>query len=210
MHPGCYQPGSPADLEVTVPENGFSPRELLPDKNRSALLIVDVQERLVPAMPPEAAASAVRNTCILIEVAREFGLPVLVTEQYPKGLGPTVPEISSILPAGSTPFQKVAFSCCAAPGFLPLLEALGDRDLILCGIETHVCVLQTALDLRAMGRRVYLASDATCSRTKSNWRTGLDLMRQAGVVIGSTEIFAFGLLGAAGSEQFKRISKLVK
>lgn len=193
-----------------MPDNEFTPRQLLPDKNRSALLIVDVQQRLVPAMPPAVAASVIRNTCILVEVAREFSLPLLVTEQYPKGLGPTIPEIASILPTGSSPFQKVAFSCCAAPGFMSILDGLGDRDVILCGMETHVCVLQTALDLRAVGRRVYLASDATCSRAKSNWRTGLDLMREAGVVIGSTEIFAFGLLGAAGSEVFKCISKLVK
>jgi nicotinamidase-related amidase len=91
-----------------------------------------------------------------------------------------------------------------------VFEQPGQRDWILCGMETHVCVLQTALDLLQRGQNVFVAADAVCSRTKANWRTGLDLMRQAGAVIGSTEIFAFGLLGAAGSETFKKISRLVK
>ena len=187
-----------------------SPSTILPDRARTALLVVDLQERLMAAMPPEVAASVLRNTSILIQAAREFSLPVLTSEQYPKGLGPTMPELREILPDGHAPLEKVVFSCCAAPGFEPVQEALGDRDVILCGSETHVCVLQTALDLLQSGRRVYVAADATCSRTKQNWRLGLDLMRQAGAVIGSAEIFAFGLLGAAGTEQFKRISKLVK
>jgi nicotinamidase-related amidase len=187
-----------------------SPHDLLPNRERCALLVVDVQERLLPAMPPKVAASVLRNTGNLIAVAREFALPLLVSEQYPKGLGATVPEIKAALPEDFSPFTKIDFSCCAAPGFMPLLEAANAPEVILCGMETHVCVLQTALDLLSAGRRVYVAADATCSRAKYNWQLGLELMRQAGAVIGSTEIFAFALLGAAGSEQFKRISRLVK
>lgn len=183
--------------------------DLLPSRDHSALLVIDVQERLVPAMPPDVAAAVLRNTEILIAAAREFSLPVLVTEQYPKGLGATVPAIQAALPDDCRPFTKIEFSCCAAPGF-PLQEAIGERDVILCGMETHVCVLQTALDLLSMGRRVFVAADATCSRAKLNWRAGLDIMRQAGAVVGTTEIFTFAMLGAAGSEQFKRISRLVK
>ena len=104
-------------------------------------------------------------------------------------------------------FEKLAFSCCKEPAMAPLLTR---PDIILCGSETHVCVLQTALDLLAQGRRVFVAADATCSRVKYNWRLSLDLMQRAGAVIGSAEIFAFGLLGAAGTDRFKRISKLVK
>lgn len=187
-----------------------SARDLLPAAGRCALLVVDVQERLLSAIPAEVAANVVRNTRILVETAREFSLPVLVSEQYPRGLGPTAAEIQAALPPSCVPTAKIQFSCCAAPEIRPLLEALDQRQIILCGIETHVCVLQTALDLLAAGRRVYLAADATCSRTQRNWQLGLDLMRQAGAVIGSAEMFAFALLGAAGSEQFKRISKLVK
>lgn len=187
-----------------------SPHDLLPDREHCMLLVVDVQERMLPAIPPSVAASVLRNTGILIAAAREFSLPLLVSEQYPKGLGPTVSEIKAALPEDFTPFAKIEFSCCAAPGFQPLLDATGKRDVILCGIEAHVCVLQTALDLLGSGRRVFVAADATCSRAKRNWQLGLELMQRAGAVIGSTEIFAFALLGAAGSEQFKRIARLVK
>lgn len=186
------------------------PRHILPDRERTALLIIDFQERLMAAMPAEIAAKVLRNAAILAEVAKEFSLPVISSEQYPKGLGQTVPELRSALPEGQAPFEKVVFSCCAAPGFDSFQDALGGRDVILCGSETHVCVLQTALDLLESGHRVYVAADATCSRARLNWKLGLELMQQAGAVIGSTEIFAFGLLGAAGTEQFKRISKLVK
>jgi nicotinamidase-related amidase len=151
-----------------------------------------------------------RNAQILAETARELDLPVRFSEQYPRGLGTTAAELKAVLPAGALPFEKLAFSCCKAPGFEAVLDELGERDIILCGMETHVCVLQTALDLLAAGRKVFVAADATCSRARLNWKLGLRLMRQAGAVIGSTEIFAFALLGSAGSEKFKRISKLVK
>ncbi len=180
---------------------------LLPHPERCLLLVVDLQERLMAAMPANVAEQVVRNTCILVETARIFNLPVVVSEQYPKGLGPTAAEIRAALPEETGPIEKLAFSCCKEPAFAPFLTR---PEIILCGAETHVCVLQTALDLLAQGRRVYLAADATCSRAKGNWQRGLDLMHQAGAIIGSTEIFAFGLLGAAGTDHFKRISKLVK
>lgn len=186
------------------------PSQHLPQKDRAALLVIDAQERLALAMPPGVGAGVLRNTRILIETAREFDLPIRITEQYPKGLGRTAPDLTAALPQDVVPFEKVAFSCCAAAGFLPLLDELGDRDWIVCGIETHVCVLQSVLDLLAGGRRIFVAADATCSRTKLNWSLGLNLMREAGAVVGSTEIFAFALTGAAGTEQFRRISRLVK
>jgi nicotinamidase-related amidase len=191
-------------------QSNFSPRDLLPHPERSALLVIDVQERLAPAMPADRLPEVLRNTRILIETAREFSLPVLVSEQYPKGLGPTVAQLRDVLPESCTPVAKTAFSCCGEPAFGPILDAITGRDIILCGMETHVCVLQTALDLLEQGRRVYVAADAVASRTALNWQTGLDLMHQAGAVIGTTEVFAFGLLRAAGTEQFKRISRMVK
>jgi nicotinamidase-related amidase len=183
---------------------------LLPDASRCGLLVIDVQERLVAAMPASVIPGVLRNTTILFETAREFSLPVLTSEQYPKGLGPTTAEIRSILPSDALSSEKLAFSCCREPSFEPAWAALGERDLIVCGIETHVCVLQTVLDLLQQGRRVFVAADACCSRTRLNWQTGLDLMRQAGAVIGTTEIFAFSLLRTAGTDSFKRISRLVK
>jgi nicotinamidase-related amidase len=190
--------------------NNLSPHHLLPDPARSALLVIDIQERLSAAMQAGTLAGVVSNTVVLIETAREFNLPVLISEQYPRGLGPTLPQVMAALPAGTRPIEKLAFSCCGEPAFAPLLQQVAGLDLILCGIETHVCVLQTALDLLGLGQRVFVAADAVCSRSDDNRRLGLDLMQQAGAVIGSTEIFAFGLLRAAGSERFKRISKLIK
>lgn len=189
--------------------NPAAVRSLLPSRDRAALLIVDIQERLLPAMPLEGA-EVLRNARILAETARELALPVRFSEQYSRGLGPTAAELKAVLPADQVPFEKVVFSCCAAPGFAPVQAELADRDIILCGIETHVCVLQTALDLLGAGCRVFVAADATGSRARLNWKLGLRLMQQAGAVIGTTEIFVFALLGAAGTEQFKRISKLVK
>lgn len=185
-------------------------QSFLPDPARSALLVIDIQERLAAAMPPDALESVTRNTTILIETMREFNLPVLVSEQYPRGLGPTLPQILACLPEGARPLEKLAFSCLGEPALAAQIEQLAGYDLIVCGIETHVCVLQTALDLLAAGRRVFVAADAVCSRTAANRQLGLDLLRQAGAVLGSAEIFAFGLLRAAGTERFKRISRLVK
>lgn len=192
-----------------MPDNPPAARGLLPSRDRAALLIVDIQERLLPVMP-QGGADVLRNARILAETARELGLPVHFSEQYPRGLGPTAGELKAVLPADGTPFEKVVFSCCAAPGFQPVQAGLADRDIILCGIETHVCVLQTALDLLDAGCRVFVAGDATGSRAKLNWKYGLRLMERAGAVVGTTEIFVFALLGAAGTEEFKRVSKLVK
>jgi nicotinamidase-related amidase len=183
---------------------------LLPDPSNCALLVIDVQERLTVAMPEKIIPSVLHNTRILIEAAREFHLPVIVSEQYPKGLGPTAEKIRSVLPETVTPRAKSFFSCCKEPAFQPDIEAIGQHELILCGIETHVCVLQTALDLLQQGRRVFVAADACCSRKKLNWQLGLDLMREGGAVIATTEILVFGLLRAAGTETFRRISKLVR
>jgi nicotinamidase-related amidase len=180
-----------------------------PEQGRAALAVIDIQERLAPAMPPEALAAVLRNTRILIETAKELKIPIIVTEQYPKGLGQTVPEIAAAL-EGVKRIEKVAFSCCGEPGFMEALKASGKRDVILCGMETHVCVLQTALGLMERDYRVFAAADAVCSRAKLNWELAIETMRQAGAVVGTAEIFAFQLLGKAGTESFKKISKMVK
>lgn len=188
----------------------LSPLDILPDPERTLLLVVDVQERLAVAMPAEQLPGVLRNTTILIEAAKAFQIPILVSEQYPKGLGNTVAEVKAALPTEVQPVPKIAFSCWREPALQEALQALDNRNVILCGMETHICVLQTALDLLSQGRRVYVAADAVCSRAGFNLQLGVDLLRQAGAVIGSTEMLAFGLLRQAGSERFKLISKLVK
>jgi nicotinamidase-related amidase len=181
-----------------------------PDPKHTVLVVIDLQEKLFPAMPEEPLKRTLTNARTLIEGCKVFNVPILATEQYPKGLGPTAPEIHQAL-GDILPIQKMAFSCTREPDFHRALKALGDKkDIILCGIETHVCVLQTALDLLQDGVHVFVAADAVCSRARLNWQTGLDLMRHAGVVIGTTEIFLFQMLQESGTERFKQISRLVK
>ena len=179
------------------------------DAGRTALVVTDIQEKLAAAMPPNVAADVIRNTVIMIEMAKEFEIPILVTEQYPRGLGATVKDIQDALPSYE-PIEKITFSCWRTLTFAKALEASGVQNVILAGMETHVCLLQTALDLLEKGYRVFIPSDALCSRGKANWRAGLCVMEQAGAVVGSTEMFLFQLLETAGTDRFKRLSKLVR
>ncbi len=184
-------------------------QKFIPEAEHAALVVVDIQERLAAAMPEDVCKKVVANTRILIESAGILNLPVLVTEQYPKGLGPTVPELAEAL-ADAPRIEKIAFSCCGEPAFTQAVEAAGRHDIILCGMEAHVCIYQTALDLLGRNLRVFVAADAVCSRNKMNRSVALDLMRQADAVIGSTETFLFQMLKEAGTEAFKGISRLVK
>lgn len=180
-----------------------------PDPQHAALVIVDVQEKLSAAMPDNVLQQVVRNIRVLVAAADEFHFPVLLTEQYPQGLGATLEAIKSPL-TDVTPLEKMSFSCCAVADFCKQLEAKRVRDILLVGMETHVCVTQTALDLLTDHYRVFVPADAVCSRSEQNWRLGLDLMRQAGVVIGSTEMFLFMMLGEAGTDRFRKLSKLIR
>jgi nicotinamidase-related amidase len=176
----------------------------------SILAIIDIQERLVAAMPGDVGATVARNAAILVQAAQNLSIPIILTEQYPKGLGATVSEITS-LSTEKKPIEKLVFNCCNAPSFTEALEAAAPRkSIILCGIESHVCVLQTAMGLLEKGYGVFIAADAAGSRTKLNWKMGLELLRQAGAVIGTAEIFLFQWLGEAGTDQFKKLSKLLK
>lgn len=180
------------------------------DPRNTVLLVVDVQEKLCGAMPPAARAAVEANARILIEGAKLLGLPVFVSEQYPRGLGPTLASLTAALPAGVRPFEKATFSCAQVPSFVEALAATGRRQLVLCGMETHVCVFQTARELARGGVDVHVASDAVCSRTEANRATGLSLLERAGATLSSTEAVLFDLLGSAANPAFKAISALVK
>lgn len=180
------------------------------ERERTAVLLVDIQERLLPAMPPEVRESVVRNARLLVGGAKALRLPVFCTEQYPRGLGATVAELAAELPEGTKPIEKLTFSSCGADGFWERLRASNVKQVLLAGMETHVCVLQTAIDLLQEGIGVWLLADAVCSRSKSNWRTGLELAERAGAVVASTETALFMLLGRAGTSEFKEVSRLVK
>lgn len=180
-------------------------------RKRAALLVIDVQERLLGAMPDGVAATLVRNTGILVEAAARLGLPIVASQQYPKGLGQTVSDLAAALAAAAQAgaevhrFDKLEFSAAASP-----LPVRGRDQWIVAGIEAHVCVYQTVRDLARGGGAVHVAADATASRTKANWRIGLDLCAKAGATVSSTEVCVFDLLERAGSDEFKALSKLIK
>ena len=180
---------------------------MLLDASRSLLLVVDIQERLLPAMEegPRVVAAAAK----LMHAAARLGVPVLVSEQYPKGIGATVLELAALAPTGSV-HAKMTFSCAATPSIADAVAASGRTQLVLCGIEAHVCVLQSALGFAATGRDVAVAWDATSSRRASDRALAADRLRQAGIVLASTEMVLFEWLGRAGTPEFKDMLALIK
>lgn len=175
--------------------------------DEAVLVIVDIQERLAAAMSERG--KVVGNTIHLIEAAKLLSIPVILTEQYPKGLGPTVSEIREALPSYE-PIEKLTFSCCGEPAFLKALSSSGRRKIILCGMETHVCVLQTCIGSLRDGYTVHAVRDAVCSRSKENFKTGIGFMRDAGAVITCTETALFQLLEKAGTEEFRILSRRIR
>jgi nicotinamidase-related amidase len=172
-------------------------------RERAALVVVDIQEAFRSAVGEFDAVA--HNAAVLVQGARILDVPVLVTEQYPRGLGATAPEVARHLD-GVPRLEKVVFSAARADGF-----DLGGRDqAIVCGIETHVCVAQTVADLLDEGADVQVAADAVSSRTAANRRTGLAKMEASGAMLTSTEMALFELLGRAGTPEFKEVQALVK
>lgn len=176
-------------------------------KTDALLLIVDIQEKLASAM--KKRSKIVANCQHLIEAARLLDIPILLTEQYPKGLGHTVPEIKEVLPS-CDPVEKTTFDCCMDDHFMAKLSAEKRQTIILTGMEAHICVLQTCLTLIKQGYDVHVVRDGVCSRTKDNFLAGLEFMRDAGAVISCTETVLFQLLEKAGTEEFKTIAKRIK
>jgi nicotinamidase-related amidase len=171
------------------------------DRGRAALVVVDVQEAFRPAVRDFERVAV--NAGVLVQGARVLGVPVMASEQYPKGLGHTVPEVEL---GEVEPIEKVCFSAAAAEGF----DLDGREQVLLCGIESHVCVSQTAHDLLDRGMEVHVARDAVTSRTEENRELGLHKMESAGAVLTSVETALFELLGAAGGEEFKQVQGLIK
>ena len=176
-------------------------------KDEVVLVVVDIQERLASVMSEKQ--KVIENSLHLIEAAKILHIPILLTEQYPKGLGPTVPEIRNGLPSYA-PIEKLMFGCCGEPSFMQALASTGKKKVILTGMETHVCVLQTCIGLLKEVYDVHVVRDAVCSRTKENYKIGIGFMRDAGAVITGTETVLFQLLERAGTEEFKSISKRIK
>jgi nicotinamidase-related amidase len=179
------------------------------EADQCALIVVDMQQKLLP--PIWEKERLVRNTQLLIRLAGILKIPAIVTTQYAKGLGETVPEIGSMLP-NTPPVDKLMFSCFGSDAFCSLLKRLpGQRTtILLCGMETHICVMQTGLGALREGYLVHVASDAVSSRTELNWRIGLDRMRAAGAILSSAEMMTYELLRSSGAPAFKELLPYLK
>jgi nicotinamidase-related amidase len=180
---------------------------MLIDPNTSSLLIVDIQARLLPKM--SAADTVVANTSVLLKAAARLDVPILVSEQYRKGLGTTAAELEPLLPAGNV-IEKMTFSCMLDADFAARFRALGRAQAVVAGIEAHVCVLQTAEHLLEDGVRVFVVADATSSRVPSSHEWAMQRLRAAGAVIVTTEMVVFEWLRRSGTPEFKEISALIK
>jgi nicotinamidase-related amidase len=205
MHTAEVFPASAIPSESDYAEMARRPLEA----EQCALIVVDMQEKLLP--PIWEKERLVRNVQLLIRLAGILKIPAVVTTQYAKGLGDTVPDIASLLP--DTPsIDKLMFSCFGSDVFCSLLKRLpGQRTtVLLCGMETHICVMQTALGALRDGYLVHVASDAVSSRTELNWRIGLDRMRAAGALLSSAEMMIYELLRSSGAPAFKELLPYLK
>jgi len=183
---------------------------IFPKPASSALLIVDVQERLAPAMV-DGSSQLLKATRVLIECAAEFQWPILYTEQYPRGLGATV---SALLPRlqelGARRIEKVEFSCLRNAEFAEQVQPTLPNHVVVCGMESHICVLQTVADLQARGHQAFVPLDGVASRTLENRDNGLRLMERTGAIVTNSETLLFAALQKAGTDAFKRLSPLIR
>lgn len=176
------------------------------NKRDTVLVVIDFQEKLLPRI--RFHEQIVNNTLKLIEYAEIAEIPIVVTEQYPKGLGPTSSLIANAIP-GFDPIVKMSFGCFGEERFVSALKELGRRNLIVTGIETHVCVCQTVL-CALDNYSVYVPADAVSSQNKSDWRTALERMRSRGADVVSTEMIIFEMMRMAGTDEFKKVLSLIK
>ncbi len=179
---------------------------MLPTPDDSVLLVIDVQERLLPATPDAARPHALRALETLVWLYDALGAPIVFTEQYPQGLGPTHPPLRAAAPAAPL-YSKMTFSALGEPA---VVDALDRPHVVLCGVETHICVAQTGLALLAAGKRVTVVADACLSRREEDRALGLQLLRDAGATVAPYETVCFGLIGRAGTPLFKELSRRVR
>lgn len=176
----------------------------------SQLVIMDIQTHLTATMPAKVLARLQRNTGLLLKSAEILDVPVYATEQYPKGLGNTEPDIVKLLPESSKRYEKTAFSCTGCEGFLADLSNSKRKQIILTGMEAHICILQSAIELINAGYQIFVAADAVCSRHRESYETALLRLRQAGVIICDAESIIFEWLKDAKNEHFKPVQALLK
>ena len=174
------------------------------------LVVIDIQERLAGAMPSKVRESVTSRTSLLIQAATVLDIPIITTEQYPRGLGETVPNIQQHLGDTNSKVEKTCFSCSAESSFINLVRKSHKRQVILTGMETHVCVLQTAIELQQDGLEIYVAEDAVCARGKFYHRNALHRLQNQGIIISNSESVIFEWLRDASHPDFKQISTLLK
>ena len=177
------------------------------ERDDSGLLIIDVQEKLMDVMGQDRRV--IDNIIRLLQLARIFDLPTILTEHYPKWLGPTLPALVDALPSYD-PIHKMHFNCCDADGFKERLDAVGVENIIVAGVESHICIFQTCVSLLERGYNVHVPQDAVDSRTEENWRVGLRLMERAGALITATETVIYQILKKAGTKEFKKMLKIMR
>jgi nicotinamidase-related amidase len=178
-------------------------------RDECLLMVVDIQERLHAAMEEQCKDAYVKNSIILIETARACKIPIIVSEQYPKGLGATITEVSGHL-EGILRYEKLSFSCYRNENIKKAVKSTGRKTAVMSGIETHVCVMQTAIDLMADGYKVIIAADAVCSRRAHDRVSSLNALARLDVLVYPTETIAFMLIEKAGTDIFKQLSPLFK
>ncbi|MBN1848073.1 MAG: hydrolase [Deltaproteobacteria bacterium] len=177
------------------------------DSQNTGLLIIDVQEKLIPAINQKERI--IDNIKKLIRLSELFNLPVILTEQNPDKIGSTLSEVKESLPAYE-PISKLHFNCCEVDAFKESIESKKLENLIISGVETHICVFQTAMALLKNGYHVQVPQDAVGSRTDENWQVGLHLMRDAGAIVTSTETIIYQILKQAGTDEFRKMLKVIK
>ena len=177
-------------------------------KKDTLFLIIDIQERLLPAV--SESDNVLKYSTILAKAAEILKIPLIISEQYPKGLGNTVNNILDVMPKNTQVVEKTTFSCMQTESLAKAIKASMASQVVICGIESHICVAQTALDITSTGTQVHILSDAVSSRKKSNKDNALTRLSRAGIVINNTESALFELLIEAQGDEFKAISKLIK
>ena len=197
-------------VESRLPRLRGRPPVRLLDENESLLLLIDLQPKLSRTMPEALAARMLKQSTLLAKSAGLLGVPVIATRQYPQGLGPLAAEISASLPAETLLVDKTCFSCASAPEVAERLQSSARRQIVLAGIEAHVCVLQTAVDLLDQGFEVHIAADAVCSRSPEHLANALSRLGRMGAVLSNSESVVFEWLRDALHPQFKAVSALLR
>ncbi len=198
----------PVPSRATAPGPSIDPRTVTLERDDALLFLIDVQERLCAAMDPHALDAMTHNISILLQGAARLGLPIICSEQYPKGLGRTLPALASLLT--TPPLEKLEFSAGNNQALARAVLETGRRQVILVGLESHVCVFQTARDLVRGGFATFVVEDAVLSRTEKNRELGLRLAEKAGATRTGTEVVLFDLLGQAGTPEFRALAPLVR